>query len=374
MHSQAPKFSGSTTRSAITTFRLSNRAPLLRANLLASLLAAPILVSTTGCGSGVTANTSSQATVVPTASAKGPQLGYMWIDSDKTLRPILGVPGASQVGQSVVPAGTYIDAAASSTAGIAILQATDGSFDLMTLPSGSPASLHLNLPAGAQIRLSAAATTALIYTPGATSASLVTGLLTAPQVANITAPSPIRDSAVSDTGSIALEYSQGSSVSVSVLGTGGRAVPIASIQSPGGLAFLPAHDDLLFADGSANSLTLIRSVTTAPSSSTLQTNGLLKSPSAVGVSGSGRWAIVANSASQTLVRVDLMTQSAVSIACACKPTQAATLADEGAFQVTNLTTGPNWIVDAAPSTPRTLFIPALPAPIKTSMVASVAAP
>jgi hypothetical protein len=80
----------------------------------------------------------------------------------------------------------------------------------------------------------------------------------------------------------------------------------------------------------------------------------------------------AASGSQNLVRIDLTTLTSSSVACSCKPTLASTLADDGAFRVTDAVTGPNWIVDAAPATPRVLFIPALPASAKTSLVASVA--
>jgi hypothetical protein len=361
MQFQAPLRSGNSISQTALAIRFASAAAL-----------AAGLAMTTGCGSGVLgASAPLQNIAAPVASAKGPQLGYLWIESDKTLRPILGVPGASQVGQSVVPAGVYIGATASATASVAVLQDTDGAFDVMTLPSGSPASLGVTLPAGARIRLSPSATTALLYTPGAATASLVTGLPSTPAVHAITAPGAIADSAVSDTGAVSFEYAQGSSFAVAVATLNGLSTPIASVKSIGGLNFLPGHDDLLFADATANSLTLIRTSTTAPSTSLIQTAQLLKSPSAVGVSGSGRWALVSNSGSQNLVRVDLTTLTSTAVSCSCKPTLASTLADDGAFRVTDALTGPNWIVDAAPATPRTLFIPALPIAVKTSLVASV---
>lgn len=352
-------------------------ASIRRVSAASALCLTAALAATTGCGSGVLGTAAApQNIAAPVASAKGPQLGYLWVDSDKTLRPILGVTGASQVGQSVVPAGVYTGATASATAGIAVLQDTDGGFDLLTLPSGSPVSLGLTLPAGARIRLSPAATTALVYTPGATAAALITGLPSAPAAHSITAPGAIADSAVSDTGAASFEYAQGSSsFSVAIMASGGRSTPVATVKSTGGLNFLPGRDDLLFADAAANSLTLIRSATTTPSTALIQTAQLLQGPTAVGVSGSGRWALVvnsaANSATQSLVRVDLSTLTSTAVSCSCKPTLASTLADDGAFRVTDAATGPNWIVDAAPTTPRLLFIPALPAAAKASLVAAV---
>ncbi|WP_263374829.1 hypothetical protein [Granulicella aggregans] len=338
------------------------------------------LSATFGCGSGTVQSigSGSQSSAVPTASAQGPQLGYLWLDSDRTLRPILGVAGASQIGQSLVPAGAYVGAASHAAANIAILQDTDGSFDLMRLPSGLPASLSVKLPTGAAVRISPSAASALLYTPGTNSATLITNLLSTPQAQTVKLSASIVDSAVSDTGTIAAEYTQGSSIALAVTSTSGRSVPLANLGAAGGLSFLPGHDDLLFADGAANSATLVRSATSAPASSLVQTGSLLKSPSALGVSGSGRWALVvnnaANSATQTLVRIDLNTLTTVSVSCSCKPTEAAVLTDEGAFRVTNVKSGANWIVDASSSSPRTLFIPALPQTANTSLVAANIAP
>jgi hypothetical protein len=354
----------------------------LRTAAVAAISLAGVLAATLGCGSGTLQAVSSQSSAVPTASAQGPQLGYIWLDSDRTLRPILGVAGASQIGQSLVPAGTYVGAVSAAAANIAVLQDSDGSFDLMSLPSGSPTALAVKLPAGAAMRLSPSATSALLYTPGATSASLVTGLLSSPQVQTVKFAGPITDSVVSDSGAVAAEYNQGTSVALSVMAASGRAVPAASLGSSGGLSFLPGHDDLLFADGTANTLTLMRSATSAPAISVIQTSSLLKSPSSLGVSGSGRWALVvnssannpANSATQTLVRIDLNTLTSVSVVCACKPTAAAVLTDDGAFRVTNVKSGANWIVDASSASPRTLFIPALPQAAKSSLIAANIAP
>jgi len=348
-------------------------------SVLAVVSLAAAVSATIGCGSGVLQAVAPQSsTTVPTASALGPQLGYIWLESDHTLRPILGVAGASQIGQSLVPAGTYIGAVTAASANIAILQDSDGSFDLMSLPSGSPVSLAANLPAGATMRLSPSATSALLYTSGSSSASLVTGLLSTPQISTVKFGGPILDSAVADSGAVSAEYSQGTSVALSVAAASGRASTVASLGSTGGLSFLPGRDDLIYADSTANTVTLVRSATSAPASSLIQTASLLKSPSAVGISGSGRWALVinnsANSATQTLTRIDLNTLTSVSVACACKPTEAAVLTDDGAFRVTNVKSGANWIVDASKASPRTLFIPALPQAASTSLVAANAGP
>ena len=205
--------------------------PVSRTNVAAALLLTAALSAMLGCGSGTVQSigSGSQSSTVPTASAQGPQLGYLWLDSDRTLRPILGVAGASQIGQSLVPAGTYTGAASNAAANIAILQDSDGSFDLMRLPSGAPASLSVKLPASAAIKISPSAATALLYTPGTSSATLITNLLSTPQSQTVKFAGPIVDSAVSDTGAVAAEYSQGSSLALAVISASG---PCRSARQP----------------------------------------------------------------------------------------------------------------------------------------------
>lgn len=359
MQLQAPKSSAKST---------PFRGDAMRRTVIAAAVSL-FAAASAGCGSGTLQATAPQSVAVPTASALGPQLGYLWLDSDRTLRPILGVAGASQIGRSLVPAGTYIGAVTSAAANIAILQDADGAFDLMSLPSGGhPVSLAVKLPVGATVRLSPSATSALLYSPGASSASLVGGLLSTPQVSVIKFGGPIVDSAVADSGAVSVEYSQGTAIALAVAAPSGRASTVASLGSPGGISFLPGHDDLLYADATANTITLMRAATSAPATSLIATASLLKSPSAVGISGSGRWAVVVNGASQTLVRIDLSTLTSVPLDCSCKPTEAATLTDDGAFRVTNVKSGANWIVDASTADPRTLFIPALPQSGKTALM------
>ncbi len=327
-----------------------------------------------GCGSGTTLANAIAEPASPVASASGPQLGYMWLESDRTLRPILGLPGASQIGQSVTPAGVYLNAATSASAGLALIQAVDGSFEVMHLPGGTPLSLGLSLPPGARLRLSPGGTAALLYTPGAASAWLVTGLPSAPLTKEVVVEQPIVDAAVSDTGTAAIEFVQGTSASIAITPLAGRSTQIAAGHPGGGIAFVPGRDDLLFADPVSNSVTLVRNVSTAPSSLLVPASGLLKRPSAIGISPSGRWGVVANAETQTVVRVDLASFAAVAVPCACKPTLSEALADDGAFRITALDSAANWLIDAGTANPKAMFIPALRNSSKTSVIASAVRP
>ncbi|HEY0784836.1 MAG TPA: hypothetical protein VGD62_03135 [Acidobacteriaceae bacterium] len=336
----------------------------MAACLLASLLS--------GCG----VDSNAGRTGAAVAAAQGPQLGYLWSPEERSLRPILGVPGASQIGQSVVPPGVYVNAAVA--ASLALLEEPAG-FDLMTLPSGAPVRLAVPAPgtATAQIRLSPGGTSAALFVPGATTMTVVTGLSAAPaasqpgkanQIQNLTAAAPIEDAAVSDAGSAAVLTQQAGGMALAVLSASGRSTGTVVLKADGGLQFVGASDDLLVADAAANTLTLVRDASTLPAAALVATGTLLKAPLAVAASSAGRWAVVANSAEASVVRVDLTGQTqAQRVVCACKPTTAVALGSDGYFRVTTPTNAPGastpaWMVDATAATPRMLFIPALAGP------------
>jgi hypothetical protein len=323
---------------------------------LASAFSAACLALLCGCGSGIGLPSGGSASAPqPVAATNGPQLGYFWNAVDATMRPVLGIPGTAQVGQSVVPAGTYVTGAASSASAVAVLQEPDGSLDVMALPSGQPMHVGAATTAGAQIRFSPSGKSALVFTPGATAVTLLTGLTSAPVASMIASPAAIQDAALGDSGSLAIA----AGTNIEILGSNGAATSVASVGALGGLAFA-AGDTLLVADSAANTLTQIANVSTKPALSQVPTLTLLMKPSALGVSPNGQWVLVANSADPSTVRVDLTAQTApLRIACACTPALVATIAGAATFRVTAPGNGPIWGVDAAVTTPRSFFIPAV---------------
>jgi len=331
-------------------------------------LSLPLAALLCGCGgnlqsTGVSLGGGSQT--APMASARGPQLGYIWISADRTLRPVLGVAGASQIGQSVVPAGMYVAGAASAVSRTAVLQEADGSLDIMAMPSGQPLHLAASLAADANIRFSPSGRSALLFNPGGSQLALVTALTSAPSVTALASPSPVVDAVVSDAGNVAVASSASTGVSIRLL-TAKGAPQVDNVGALGGLTFSGA-DDLLIADAAANTLTLIRNASTAPTPSIAPTSGLLNKPSAVGVTAGSRWAVVANSGESSVVLVDLSGQAAPArIACGFAPSVVAPMAGDGVFRLTGLNSGPVWALDAGASTPHAFFIPGLPQPAATA--------
>ena len=312
-----------------------------------------------GCGTAVVLP-GSGASGVSSAVSNGPQLGYLWDTSDQTLRPVLGVPGSSQLGQSITPAGLYINGAGSARSGLALLQSADGSLSWMALLSGSAQVIAgASFSGVAQISFSPSGTSAVVFTPGANSLLLVSRLGAAAQVQTLAAPAALVSATVSDTAQVAAVSGNGPLV-VALL-TGNHST-LGSLAGFGGLSFLPGGDDLLLADSASGVVTVIRHSSTAPAAQSF-TSASIQAPVAVAASLDGKWAVVANGGDPSAVRLDLSGAAVpLRIACACQPALLTPLMGNAVFSLTPLTALPNWVVDASAATPRTVFIPALVKP------------
>jgi hypothetical protein len=323
--------------------------------------AAGMLLALCGCGGNIGFSPTGPSTPVSAVPA-GPQLGYAWKADDQTLRPFLGVPGSSQIGESVVPASTYVAGGASAASALALVVGVDQQVYRVGLPNGTPAQVGVAATAGTKIRLSASGTAAVLYVPGSLQIAEVTHLTAAAvQVRQFAMQVPVLDAAVSNAGSVVVLLQATGGVAVDLLTGTGSAEPLANVSAAGGVGFVGTSEDLLVADAAANTLTWIRSVSTTPSATLVPTSNQLKSPVAVGAAQGGRWAVVANSGDSSVVRVDLTGATAPQrIACAAQPTVAEQLYGNGVFRFNEIAKGPLWIADITASNPSMLFIPALP--------------
>ncbi len=311
------------------------------------------------CGCGNTAKLPESAMPTPSAVKSGPQLGYAWKSADQTLRPILGVPGSSQIGASVVAPTTFVAAESSSANSIALLIGSDQQVYLMSLPNGTPAKINLAASAGSKIRFSPSGTAALVYVPGSPTASVVTNLASGPQIRLASFGAPVNSIAVSDDGTAVAAVKASSGYALELITSANARQQLEALNGDGGLAFAGTGDDLLAADSASNTLSLIRSVSSSPSMSQIPTSNLLKTPIAVGASRNGRWAVVANSGESSVVQVDLTGAAGPQrIACPSQPTVVEPLAGNGVFRFTDIGPEPAWIADLTAPNPSMFFIPA----------------
>jgi hypothetical protein len=312
-----------------------------------------------GCGSGV-ANLLPQATKPTPGAPSGPSLGYIFSPTDGTLRAMLGVKGSSQMSASIVPPGVYVAGDTSAASGAGLLEDASGSLFAFDLPLSQPLHVTDNLPANAHIAFSSSGTTAIAYGAGGSSIALITGLPTAPQVKTINVPAgnSLASAVVSDAGTIVMA-STGSPIAIGTLSATGQFTHLTTVAAAGGLNFLPGSDSLLIADNAANTVSLVRNVSSGPSIQPLTVAGL-NQPIAVAASKDNKWAIVANGGDAGVLRVDLTAgATAAKVLCACQPSQLASLAGGGVFRVNALYGGPVWTVDLNAATPQLLFIPAI---------------
>ena len=325
------------------------------------------LISLCGCGSGVHGAASAGVPASLLTVSAGPKLGYAWNETDKTLRPIMGVPGSALFGESVTPAGTYELGVADAGGTFALLLGASQSIYRMPLPSGNPVLIGSQAAEGATIRMSPQGAAALVFVPGSTAGTLLTQLSGTPSGKQVTYGAPILDAAVSDGGNVAVAFKGSAGVSVQVTPLTGQPITMAPIQGFGGMSFIGGTDDLLLADSGANSLTRIKSASTSPSSAALLTSGLLKTPVSVAASRAAHWAVVANGADASVIRVDLSGGSpAQRTVCNCQPSIVTQLSADSAFRLTALKDGPVWIGDASVPAFPVLFIPAVAAQAKAA--------
>jgi hypothetical protein len=282
-------------------------------------------------------------------------MGLIWNPADSTLRSLVGVPGSSQLGPALFPAGTYAAGAFSSPAQTALLIDPKGNLQVMALPSTQPQTVTGNLSPTSVIAFAPRGQYAVVFTPGSTSVLMVGGLPQAP-TANAVTAAAVQGAAISDAGTLLLATSAGSgSVAITAIGADGTRSTLATLGGFGGISFIAGSEDSLIADSAANTLARYHNGVAA----TLAThaNGL-NQPFAVAASMDGHWAVTADQADAVVLRIDLTgATSPAQSACACTPTQLSALSGNAVFELAAPAATPGWIIEADGPTSRVLFIP-----------------
>lgn len=296
------------------------------------------------------------------SAAVGPLLGAWWDSQAAGLRVVYGVPGAAVEAQAVDNDGAWSGASACIRGRIALLTTSAGGLFLGALPQGLPTLLTSEKISEPQIAFSPSCAAALAFASDGSGGVLLQGLLSTPAASRIAFAQPIAAAAVADDGSI-LTASQGAdgSAAVQFLAAGSSTVrPVTTLSRLGALAFLPASESAVLADAGAN--TVIEATQLAGNLNLVSVAGPsdgVVHPFSIRTSADGRWAVLANQASPTLVRIDLSGQSpAARSLCRCSPTMLEPLAGNLAFRVSPTGIGTVWAYDGSGSVPRFAFLPA----------------
>ena len=295
----------------------------------------------------------------------GAVLGFVFDGDAKALRAILGVPGSSLLSDPLSlnhPINKAVTASQRDY-GIAVTPETDlvqitnlnGAASIQPLASGV-------LPDDS-IRLSPSGTVAAIYRSASGHIQVFTGFPDAPVLAGeadvSSLPGSLTALAVSDDGAAVLAgFSGTDSGSVQLVDSVGNVSPLLSLAHPSSIAFLTRSRSALVADGGANKIYLVQDVTgSAQATAILIDSDGVANPVAVESSGDNRLTLVANSQSGTVLILDQAGGAPVSVRCFCVPSGLTRLSGNAVFRLTELSSGPLWLIDADAPEPRILFVP-----------------
>jgi hypothetical protein len=289
----------------------------------------------------------------------GPVAGYVFDQASQGLRPILGLPGASLLGNPVSFGYNVTAAFVAPRLDAALAVAADGSSHLFTIQDGTLNEVAVDGLAAATSPYRVAFSPlgkSLAFSTG-TAALIVTGLPGAPAVggsvdlSTLGAPDAL---AVSDDGAALLV-----SVNNSIHLFGSYADMGKLMDTAGGpaIAFAGGSHDAAISDSGAG-LVVYHDLLGSGDSQVVAAPDQSGTPSsAVAFSADGKEIYIANSSAQTVTRVDLVAGASNRLPCACSPTALARMGN--VFRLTDLTTDPLWLVDQPESTARVVFVPAL---------------
>jgi len=305
--------------------------------------------------------------VAQQSNLAGPVAGFVFDGPGRVMRPIQGVPGASLLGD---PVNFGFDVAAvyvSPRQDSAFVVGVDDSLHLFRMNGSTPAEVSLGGITGVpqQVIFSPSGTAVALVASG--TARVLTGLPGAPTLAGAfkvfdppVPPPGVRavlrragNLALSDDGMYLLTVSDGSARLLSAHGQNRSLLPA---QASAKVAFAPGGHDAAVIDSLAG-LTLIRDAAgTAGTQVLAAPDEGLAAPAGVAFSQDRQTLYVASATAKSVTAFNLAAASRTAIGCSCTPTTLAPLGN--LFRLTELTTGPLWLLDTSSANPRTVFVPA----------------
>jgi WD40 repeat protein len=295
----------------------------------------------------------------------GPTSGLVFDWTRHTLRPVLGIPGASTIGMAVDPGRDLASAWVSPRLDSAIAAAADGSLRYYRINGASLLERQLEGVSGTlqTVVFSPSGTAAVFSTSGG--AYVITGLPDAPRMAGTvdldSAPRRAAPSgrptlrrlsiAISDDGSYVLSNRSGS---VRVLTIGGENRELTGNAANAVVAFAPGSQDAAVA-GAGLGVILFHDLARAGSSTVLAAS--VASADALAFSGDGRRLFLASGRERSVIAFDTQSGHQTTLSCDFAPASLVRMGN--VFRLNELNgRGPLWLLDASASDPRIVFVPA----------------
>jgi len=296
----------------------------------------------------------------------GPQLGYVLDKRDGMLRPILGVPGASRLGDPLPLGLTLASAEISSKQDYALgVTQTDGKLVRITFGKGDQPSSAQTIeslgPGASHITLSDKGKSAAVVFPQSQSLRILTGLPETPQFdweVDLRLAGLPEAVALDDEGKVVIlsvSENQASRISLYSRETGLQSLGIFGKVSA---LKLSANQQVLVADRETQEVILIRDVLgTAQRMRLAGREDGIDDPVALEFSNDQTRVFVANAGSRSVAALSLEGEPAALTLCDCTPTTLKKLDGDGVFRLTELSEKPLLMLEATATETRVLFVP-----------------
>jgi len=300
-------------------------------------------------------------------SISGPSIGFVSDDEGRTIRPLLGVLGASIPGDAVKLPEGIVDGKISPRQDYALARSA---------ANGQPVIVRLNAldlsivplvdrPQDSEwVATSPTGAVAALYGKESRRLQLVSGLPATPEVVfefdTSRLGGTLHSVAISDDAKLAL-VNVGEQIRTLWIVDGlGNASPVSASQ-PSQMTFIANRHDALVADDGTHEVFLLQSLDQNP----IRLPGVVLRESeggisAVAASADGQTIFVAQAGSTQITLTDLQTRITTVVSCPCTPTVFAPMQGISVFRLNSFSNGPLAILDASSfpgQAPRTVIVP-----------------
>jgi hypothetical protein len=297
-------------------------------------------------------------------TVNGPVAGYVFDIGTQGLRPILGLPGASLLGNPLSFGYQVAAAFVAPRLDTALAVAPNGAPHFFSIQNGALNEVAVNgLGAAASpylVAFSPSGKSMALYTGKAV--QILTGLPASPVVggsADLTSLGTPSALALSDDGAALLVSVNNS---IHLFGSYADLGKLMDTSASPAFAFAIGSHDAAISDTGAG-VVLYRDLTgSGASQNVAPPDSSGKPSSALAFSADGTAIYLANASTQMITRLDLTAGAGATLPCSCTPTALARMGN--VFRLTELSSDPLWLLDRPDSTQsgtnaRVVFVPAL---------------
>jgi len=314
---------------------------------------------------------------IPTAQAQsssafsGYTLGFVFDTRISALRPLSGIPGAAFLGTALDAGGPVRNAYVAPRQNYAIAL-TDNGVVVVQLVSGADppvvTPLGIDSAAAVMVALSPNGAAVALYSPNEALIRIVTGLPGAPVLARSVpagaVSGAIRLLAISNDAAVLIAVTHDTTSdstspdAVALLDNDGNPRTLTNSPHPSALLFLGDSHDVLIADDSADTLSLIQGLPDAGSSTVLaDASSGISGPVGLNTASSGN-VVVANGRAANILVLDPSGTQIGTYPCLIAPTGLSRLNGNAVFLLNVISNDdPLWLFDGDSSTPRVMFVP-----------------